>query len=449
MTKFRSLGLLLSVNFLLSQCPVAAQNSASTPSPVPDGVAQSSASNVKELVGSSYFRHLYAHTYWSLLTRLQSDGYLPESVTGAYPGMFTRTTGALISLFLETGRYEESERTLSLIFQVMTGNHQETVPHVLEKQDGKYVTDDEFQIDGQAHVLLAWARLALKRGPTPFEERTWEQVRLLMDRTCDQSRFQYGSWSVQPGLIRNADFEHSREERRWDAWDLLTQCFTGAALQDMTAVATRRGDLTAARAWQRKLDFLKQGVGMHLTAMRDGKRTYLEMRLPDGNGGLPYDGMGWVTLSPAAAQWEPLDHEVMVNTVRAMQQGMLRYTGGVAWMPTDGYPDGTVSNQIIGKGQGWEMDFSRIAGDYARIEQILKLIQKVNPPDKLYMEGAYLSAPGFGSSSHLTKEDVERLESASWQIKDGGNGEQTAWWCWAMARLREQEGLPPEPSRTD
>jgi hypothetical protein len=44
-------------------------------------------------------------------------------------------------------------------------------------------------------------------------------------------------------------------------------------------------------------------------------------------------------------------------------------------MPTDSYADGSFSDQIIGKGQAWEMDYSRAHGDYTRIEQILRLIE--------------------------------------------------------------------------
>jgi hypothetical protein len=116
-------------------------------------------------------------------------------------------------------------------------------------------------------------------------------------------------------------------------------------------------------------------------------------------------------------------------------------------MPTDSYPDGTVSNEIIGKGQAWEMDFARSEKDYNRIKQILDLIKIVNAPKPVYMEGGWLEDSGHHQSDKLSDQDLAAMTNAVWKTKDAGNGEQCAWWCWAMARLRNQVGLPAEPKR--
>jgi hypothetical protein len=34
------------------------------------------------------------------------------------------------------------------------------------------------------------------------------------------------------------------------------------------------------------------------------------------------------------------------------------------------------------------------------------------------------------------------FKDGRWTLKDPGNGEQAAWYCWAMARLRKALGLP-------
>lgn len=39
-------------------------------------------------VKSPFFENLYAHTYYGLLDRSGPDGFLPESITGAYEGMY-------------------------------------------------------------------------------------------------------------------------------------------------------------------------------------------------------------------------------------------------------------------------------------------------------------------------------------------------------------------------
>jgi hypothetical protein len=410
--------------------------------------AQTNITDIRETLQSPYFEKLYSNTYYSLLDRMGKDGFLPESLTGAYEGMYCRTTGALVSLFIETGRLKEAELNIKCVLDATTQNDMERIPHVIGIKDNKYtIISDEHQIDGQAHVLLAWARLALTRGHTDFEDQTWPQVSAIMKRTCDRTFFQHGRWSVEPGLVRNISFEHSRAGRRWDVWDLLTQSFVGAALNDMAAVAARRGDTKLAADWLKKIQILQQGMRKNLTTVRNNDTTYLEMRLPDSNGGIPFSGMGWVTLSPIAAQWEGLDHQVMRNTVKAMQQSMLKRTNGIAWMPTDSYPDGTVSNEIIGKGQAWEMDFARSEKDYNRIKEILDLIKIVNAPKPVYMEGGWLDGGGHKQSEKISEQDLAIMTNPVWKTKDAGNGEQCAWWCWAMARLRKTAGLPAEPAR--
>ncbi|WP_090651141.1 hypothetical protein [Mucilaginibacter sp. OK283] len=410
--------------------------------------AQTSLNDIKAILQSPYFEKLYSNTYYSLLDRMRKDGFLPESLTGAYEGMYCRTTGAMVSLLIETSRLKEAELNIKCVLDATTQNDMERIPHVIGIKDNKYtIISDEHQIDGQAHVLLAWARLALKRGHTNFEDKTWPLVSAIMKRTCDRTFFQHGWWSVEPGLVRNISFEHSREGRRWDVWDLLTQSFVGAALNDMATVAERRSETKLAADWRKKMEILQQGIRKNLTTVRNSDTTYLEMRLPDSNGGTPYLGMGWVTLSPVAAQWEGLNHQVMRNTVKAMQQGMLKKTNGLAWMPTDSYPDGTVSNEIIGKGQAWEMEFARTEKDYNRIKAILDLIKIVNAPKPVYMEGGWLDGNGHKQSEKISDTDLAAMNNAVWKTKDAGNGEQCAWWCWAMARLRVAAGLPAEPAR--
>ena len=429
--------LFLLVSFIMLTCKV--QNAtANTPN-----------DSLYSILRSPFFEKLYSNTYYSLLDRMSRDGYLPESLSGAYEGMYCRTTGALVSLFIETGRYEEAEKNIQCVLDAVVENDMERIPHVIsEKKEGRYtIISNENQVDGQAHVILAWARLAIKRGPTQFEDKTWPLVSKLMARTCDRTYFQFGRWSIEPGLFRNLSFEHSREGRRWDTWDLLTQSFVGAALKDMAQIAKRRGAAQLADDWNKKLTILSLGIQKNLTTVRNGKTIYLEMRLPDSNGGIPFTGMGWVCLSPVAAGWEGLEHDVMKNTVAEMRHTMLKTTNGVVWMPTDGNPDGSVSNEIIGKGMGWEMDFSRQEKDYPRVRQILALIKIVNGNKPIYMEGGWLEGNGFKQSQKISGEDLAKMKDAVWKSKDAGNGEQCAWWCWAMARLRKEAGLPAEPER--
>jgi hypothetical protein len=309
---------------------------------------------------------------------------------------------------------------------------------VIDTGDLKHVTretlavlDDRDQIDGQAHVLMSWARLALRRGPTPFEDRTYPLVAKLMDRSTDWPYLTPYNPGVpivlcEMGLVRNVCFEHSREGRFWDTYDLLTQSFVCAALRDMIRVAERRGDSAHAGRWQGRLTSLERAVRDRLTRRLDGQTVYLEMRLPNGGGGVPFEGLGWVNLAPIAAQWEGVDRDILRNTIAALRERATFEWNGKQALATDWWPDRPLEKTVIGKGVGWEMVYSLREGDPDRICQLLDLVEAINNTP-LYMESAGLWGDG------------------QWHVGDPGNGEQCSWWCWGMARVRRAAGLPPAP----
>lgn len=402
---------------------------------------------IKKEVQSKYFEELYANTFNSLTSRMREDGYLPESLTGAYSGMFPRTTGAYVLLLIEAGMYDEAEATLQYVLTTLEKNDMEYVPRVIGSNYN--IEEDQFQIDGHAHVILAWARLALARGKTPFEDKTWTQVRVLMRFATSRAHFLhghwYGHWAIEPNLVRNTALEHSKDARMWDCFDLLTQSFIGAALTDMSIIAERQNDPKMVKHWTGQLELLREGISKHLTTEHYGIRTYSEMLIPNGEAGVPYDGLGWVTLSPIAAGWEGVDHQILKNTVSVMNEKLLQHSNGVYWMPTDGYPDGSFSNEIIGKGIGWEIDFANTEQDDKRLMEILDMIKIVNAEHPIYMEGAWLQGDDYWQNKRLQESDIPAMKDCEWKVKDAGNGEQTAWWTWAMARLRKSAGLNVKP----
>ena len=423
----------ISLFFLFSYFaqPISAQN----------GVTKE---DIQKTLQSPYFELLYANTYQSLTNRMTETGYLPESLTGAYSGMFPRTTGAFVLMMIETNEYEKAELTINYVLETLKKNDIEYVPRVIGANYS--IEDDQFQIDGQAHIILAWSRLALRRGKSNFEDATWKQMRAMMKSTVTRAFFLYGGWAIEPGLVRNIAFEHSKDARMWDTFDLLTQSFVGAALSDMIQIAKRQGDTAIAKEWSQKLDILSDGIKNKLTTNHYGPTTYSEMHLPDSNSGVAYDGLGWVTLSPIAAGWEGVDHQILKNTVQVMNEKLLQHSNGIYWMPTDGYPDGTFSNEIIGKGIGWEIAYNATEKNYDRLSQILNMIQIVNAKHPIYMEGAWLQADNYWQNKRLHEADIPLMKDAVWMVKDAGNGEQTAWWCWAMACARKLVNIPTKPS---
>ena len=134
--------------------------------------------------------------------------------------------------------------------------------------------------------------------------------------------------------------------------------------------------------------------------------------------------MSWVNFAPIMAQWHPLETEVMANTVKAMRQKLLLPYKNFKYLAMEYDPDGKVhARWIIGKGIGWEIEYARQEREYGRIMEWLAFLEAFHTGD-LYSEFMYLD------------------DENKWVTGDGGNGEQSTWWCWAMARLRKEAELP-------
>ncbi len=124
------------------------------------------------------------------------------------------------------------------------------------------------------------------------------------------------------------------------------------------------------------------------------------------------------------SQWNPLGKEVMRNTVELMKQKLLLPYKNFKYLAMEYDPDGKVNSRwIIGKGIGWEIEYARQEKEYGRIMEWLTFLEAFHTGD-LFSESMYLN-------------DENR-----WLTGDGGNGEQSTWWCWAVARLRKEVGLP-------
>ncbi len=302
---------------------------------------------VKQKLSSDFFTRLYSNTYYSLLSRIDNDGYLQESLTGQYDGMYCRTVGAMVPLLLETKNYDKAELLLKFVFKVMKMYKMNRVPHVIGKtiirtgnmeRDSIYIIGKTDQIDGQAHNILAWAQLALKRGRTSFEDSTWNFVAGLMDRSTEKPYLGSDKKRFIPDLIHNFNFEHSRPLPT--NYDLLTQCFTGAALETMIKVARRRNESTRMNLWKQRLETLKSGIDKYMTRELNGKKLYLELLSKEGDANIPFLGFSWVNLSPVAAQWEPLEHKILKNTIDEMKKQMMQRWNNITWMPTENWPNG-------------------------------------------------------------------------------------------------------------
>ena len=144
---------------------------------------------LRQKLESPYHKGLFLRTYDSVRDRLEPDGYFPESLTGAYPGMFPRTTGAIARLFIDLDMPELAEANIHYCLQAMIDNDMDRIAHVVgpRAESGTIpIIDGDDEIDGQAHVLVGWAMLAHYRGRTSYEDATYPIVADLLDRSVSQ-----------------------------------------------------------------------------------------------------------------------------------------------------------------------------------------------------------------------------------------------------------------------
>jgi hypothetical protein len=289
------------------------------------------------------------------------------------------------------------------------------------------IIDRADQLDGNFHVLASWAMVVLNADMKKWENDTYPQVAQLTDVTIDWPYLTPQVDRIWPGLMHNFCFEHSREGRYWDCWDLLTQSWACRALRLLTTVAERRGDREQAALWKDAYERVEMAIHEKLTMTVDGKLVYAEMRLPNGGDGNLYDGLSWVNLSPVQAQWPGGDREILRNTIHVLREKAAIHWNGLTVTGTEWNPGMQGASQVIGKGIGWGIAYAAQEKDYATIVNWLNFIEAAN------------NAPLYAEAFNLTNDKVT--------LQDPGNGEQTSWWCWGIAKARKAAALPPAPSR--
>jgi hypothetical protein len=414
---------------------------------------QSSLSQLNATISTGPFARLYSDTYYNLIGRIEEDGFLRESndALKGYDGMYPRTVGGVASLLLAVDRPEPVEKLLRCVLAAMKSDGMDRIPHAFDKKRSTNPSDPERyvilgrgdQLDGQAHVIMAWARLANYRGRTAFEDSTYSTFAALLNSSIRPPYCRDTANGKIPELMFNPYFEHSRTGNPHWRYDLLTQFFVGAALAEMIPIAERRNDQADARGWMECLKILEDAIREHFIVRRDGKEVFAELLLADSN--KAYEGMGWVNLAPVAAQWNPFGNEVMENTIQYMRDHLMRERDGHRWLPTDSWPGNGFSPQIIGKGVGWELEFASREKDWKTVSEIVDLVEYLHQSSRIYMENAFLRT-GNGKALPIQYSDSgSAYRNSFWALADPGNGEQASWWCWAVANLRKRLGLNPVP----
>ncbi len=387
-------------------------------------------SNIQEIrtkLESTFHRQQAVSGHAHILGRIESSGYLQESLTGAYKGMFPRTLGGLGRCLQTTGHLPAILPAVDYCLAAMDHADLERMPHVIGQPnpDGSPSFVDEVdQIDGQAHVILAWALAAA--GIPGAAAKGFPAMARLMDRsTTGPYLGSHTRWRCQPGLVLNTHLEHSREGQYWMCYDILTQSFISAALERMIQVAGGLGRDDCVARWSERLAFLGKRIETALIREVDGRRVYIEMLLPTGREPAVADVFGWLQLAPIAAGWEGCDATVLADTVRAWQSRATMPDSRMAM--SDWTPDGP-GREIYAKVLGWELVFAARHQQWDRIAAILDFVEQVN--------GAELISEVF------TRDDSS---VGRWRLRDRGNGEQLVWFIWGLCETRRLLGLEALP----
>ncbi|MDD2392906.1 MAG: hypothetical protein PHN99_01435 [Eubacteriales bacterium] len=403
---------------------------------------------IRDLLTEGNVGKVYKSTYDSLISRVGQDGFLPESVAeGGYGQvMFCRTTGGIVRLLIETDEYETAAKITGFALESAIRMGRRRIPHIAFKPylNDRGEIEQQFsmdnQPDGALHVIKSYAELCLTdRISEDFEDKYYDFVKdqlvdifdmpyFFYEANCPRDVYPHMFPSESLKLIFNCAFEHSREGRRWNTFDLLTQSFGGASLEKMAALAERKGDHSSAEFFVERSKLLREGIDEFLTRTVDDKKVYLEMRLPDGEWGKPFDAMSWVNFSPVAAQWEALDGSVLDNTVDLAVRHLrlaAPHAEDIHYLCTEYSTDGSLNTAILGKFIGWDIAYCLRKNEWDRIYDWVRFLDRINKTE--------LFAENFIPGDH------------GWTYNDPGNGEQCAWLCWGLALLRKSLGLSAAP----
>jgi hypothetical protein len=372
------------------------------------------------------FGEKLARNYKNIISRVRPDGYFQESLTGAYEGMYPRTLGGLARLLCVTGEIARIEPALSYCLSTMSAYRTSTVPHVIGEPDpatgrARFI-DEVDQIDGQAHVILAWALHALDRSDSEFVERTYEEVAGLLDRSTSGPWLCFSTrWRIEPGLVLNTHFEHSREDQYWHSYDFLTQSFVASARERMIRVAERRKDGYHATLWTDRLRKLESNIARNLTGELHGRKVYLEMLLPTGRAPSRFEGVGWVNLASVASGWNGVDREILGRTIGLWHELAACEVEGSRFTSCDWPSPGRM--ETYGKILAWDLVYCLSAEWWNEACGILDFLAVMDRTE-LYTE--------------RFRYDIGKK---SWETQDAGNGEQCVWMCWGFFEARRMLGI--------
>ena len=271
------------------------------------------------------------------------------------------------------------------------------------KTSGASVWSREIQPDGNYMFIHAWYQYAMgcldNEDNRIFIAESYPIIRTYANYYLDNG------YIGENGLMRNPYFEHSREGRKWNSYDLITNVFASQALYEMSRFAADHGDAASAAKWSAASNALTEAIAEHLITEYDGVTIYAELYDIDNGTFIP--GISWVNLAPMAAEWYAMDNQIMQNTLDLYGVYATTTIRGHEMLHTNGtlgeIKDGV---SVIGKGLSWEIMYYHAIGNKDREEYLLSFIETVAAECGVYPENYRndrLADPG-------------NQEHASWQF---------------------------------
>lgn len=287
---------------------------------------------------------------------------------------------------------------------------------------------DHRQIDGNYMLIHAWCQFALEAPDTvqnqTFIKATYPIIRKFASYYLDQ-----GYIDADLKLMRNDSFEHSREGRYWNSYDLITNVFASQALHELSTVALDMQDDASAQQWAEASQTLNEGIHENLTTEVDGTKIYAELYDIDHEMNL-VKGMSWVNLAPMAAEWYAMDDQLMLNTLDIYKKyGAQDYDGYQMLDVVYDFNTGGFGNHVIGKGLAWEIMWNRHIGATERLDTLVQFILDHSTENGVYPETYQLG----GSFS-----DVGNQEHASWQFYGMSTAFPQLTKTWYLQQLKEK-----------
>ena len=287
---------------------------------------------------------------------------------------------------------------------------------------------DHRQIDGNYMLIHAWCQFALEAPDTAqnqtFIKESYPIIRKFASYYLDQ-----GYIDADLKLMRNDSFEHSREGRYWNSYDLITNVFASQALHELSTVALDMQDESSAQQWTEASQTLNEGIHENLTTEVDGTRIYAELYDIDHEMNL-VKGMSWVNLAPMAAEWYAMDDQLMLNTLDIYKKyGAQDYDGYQMLDVVYDFNTGGFGNHVIGKGLAWEIMWNRHIGATERLDTLVQFILDHSTENGVYPETYQLG----GSFS-----DVGNQEHASWQFYGMSTAFPQLTKTWHLQQLKEK-----------